>query len=189
MPMKPTVEMDRAWFDWTLTDEGFEAIESLVDEGFVWEYAGKDIPRDLDVGEHVLILDEFPAGDVLITKDLLDPKVAMEHGIAAMTTPTLHAMQKRRILEHFESSGAPVELVAPDVGEVALVHPATRAHIKLQGSKFDDTGPIGHVEGDTVEYIVERLIEDGYTEPSEGALDSLMGAQANPCRQSLLDAS
>jgi hypothetical protein len=175
--------MEDAWIGWAHLD-GYDMLERLRGEGYKWHYVGHDIPDDLDVpGGYVLITDEFPEADVLVSKKFLDPRLAREHGIVAITPATRRGVTKKRIMDYYQGRTGPIVVTTPPAGEgklVAVVHKATRRPGTWQGSKFDADGPYGHHEGDTEEAVLDELIEMGFTVPEAGGMKRILGRIGNP---------
>jgi hypothetical protein len=178
--------MEDAWIDWAHLD-GYDMLERLRGEGYKWQYVGHDIPDDLDVPDgYVLITDEFPEGDVLVSKKLLDPRLAREHGIVAITPATRRGVAKKRIMDYYQGRTGPIVVTTPGRSSsepgllVGVVHKSTRRPGTWQGSKFDKDGPYGHHEGDTEEKALDELIEMGFTVPEAGGMKRILGAVGNP---------
>lgn len=168
-------EQESAWVDWYYI-EFYDELERLTSEGYRWVYvaaAGTDLSR-LEV-QHVRITGEFPGGDVVVTKRIVWPHMAAELGLDAILPATKRAAAKLRIIDYYNARpDAPFAVLNQKYQWAALIHHSTRAGVEWQGSKFDVDGPYGHVEGETLEQVLDQLIEDGFTEPREDAIDEVM---------------
>ncbi|MDP2607262.1 MAG: hypothetical protein Q8S00_32395 [Deltaproteobacteria bacterium] len=160
-----------------------EMLISLEDQGYKWQYFIPGgigfIPEDIGVDAYALITDEFPHGDILLTKKLINPRITIEHGIKAIGYDTKKKMAVENIL-YFFRDGSPIEVSSRDGLQAALVHPATRKDIMFQGSMFDEYDPYSHVEGNSQRRVVEQLIEYSLTRPDPGAVERIFRYRENP---------
>lgn len=179
-------ELENAWVDWTFgvdldpSDErdGFSLLADLESRGYKWVYVGESVPRDLPIGAYAILVDEFPLGDVVVSKKLVRPRHMREYDLVPIGMDTQRAAAKRVILHYFEKHhpGEPIEVRHWRDPNVALIHPATRQHIGWQGSMFDEYGPYSHKEGRTAEEVLDKLIADGFTVPDPGGMDRMLGS-------------
>lgn len=170
-------ELEDAWIDWSF---GSNTIYDLEQQGYKWLYVGKDIPDDLDIGEYALVVDDFPLGDVLVAKKLIDPRLVHEMGLVPVGWDTRNQVKVERILAFFGDGD--IEVSHPRYKWAALVHPATRKGVEWQGSQFGEHGPFTHVEGRTRREVVKKLVKEGYTEPDPGAVERIFRYRGNPPR-------
>lgn len=167
------------YFNWIFDHDGDATEERLKAEGYKWIYIAPNGAPKIDV-PRVIVTGELERGDLVFTKRLLLKEIGPN--LKPVTIGTQNEADVQKILDFYEEHGGDIVLTQPAVGGIfaALVHPATREGVAWQGSKFDQHGPFGHVEAQSIDHAVRRLVEDGFRTPDPMGMQKVLGARANP---------
>ena len=173
-------QLEDAWIDWSFGNDEFYELEK---EGYTWVFLTPDAHDlahgDVDLGtSYVVITDEFPHGAIVMARKMVSPRLWDTYDLRPIGLETRKKADTMRILAFFDDDE--IIEIKDRYGGVAIVHPCTRPTCKWQGTKFDKDGPYGHVEADTKQRAVERLVEDGFREPDPGGMKRVLGARGNP---------
>lgn len=143
------------FIDWFAFDE---RLWELDDKGYAYTLLGNNLSKDMhgDLGDYVLVKDEFMHGDVVFIKELPNAYTRAKLGLSPLSLDTKKAAKAADILDRV-GAGDTVELFSKSYKWAAAVHPCARPGCEYQGSMFDSRGPIGHVEADSFPKALEAL--------------------------------
>lgn len=156
----PQYDADEFVF-WAMEEHAEALLEELYARGFKWVYfgvePGKKYPKE--IGEHEVVIDE-QIEPFMLTKKLIRPTLAQKHGLE-IEDFYLKRKARKQLLDDKYGDQATFMVKHQSQPWYAIVHPSTRPGVEYQGSKFDDDGPYGHVEGSR-DSVLEQLVEDGF---------------------------
>jgi hypothetical protein len=164
-------ELADALVDWYF-GEGRNIHFDLEKKGYKWQFFGENIESHDGFGEHALVVDEFPLGDLLYTKKLVKPLLWSSIGLVPILSTKTKAYAQL-VMRSFAEDEM-IEMIDRNrrIPWAAVVHRCARPTCEWQGSIFDERGPVTHVEADTKEDAVMQLFEESRNwEPHRGAID------------------
>ena len=150
-------ELEDAYIDWFAFNDEMWALE---EKGYRHQFFGHDLGEDMgkELGSYVLVKDEFPHGDIVFTKKMPLPRTRKGLGLIPISMGTRRAAKAAAIIEQAGEGGL-IELYSERNKWAAAVHPCARPGCEYQGSMFDQYGPHGHVEADTIEDALNQLFD------------------------------
>jgi hypothetical protein len=170
-------EITQQVLEWGFQNDDFWDLDARYRYIFL---ATGDYPQEFEgIGEYAVLADEYPGGDLIFAKKLINPALLKKWNILVLNANAKRALAIKQANEHFKRSKKPFEMISDESNWAAAVHPCARPTCEWQGSMFDDRGPFSHVESDTIEGAIKQLFEYSREwKRSPGAVDQVFAVKS-----------